>query len=65
MKSKEEIRAYWYLAICTYRVRENVGVFVSTLEDYCSFQLLSYSISSGALGSPGLLLSHPVMTLAY
>ena len=34
------------------------------LEDYCSVLLLSYYISSGALGSPDLLLSHSMIKLA-
>ena len=37
---------------------------VLSLEDYCSILLLSYSPSSGALGSPDLLLSHLTITLA-
>ena len=31
---------------------------------YCSVMLLSYFISSGALGSPDLLLSYSMITLA-
>ena len=38
--------------------------YVVCLEDYCSILLLSYSISSGALGSPDLLLSHLIISLA-
>ena len=42
------------------RVREN-GL---CLEGYYSILLLSYSISSGAIGSPSLLLSYSVIALA-
>ena len=34
------------------------------LEDYCSILLLSYSIHSGALGSPDLLLSYSISTIS-
>ena len=39
-------------------------VYIVCLEDYSSVLLLSYSISSGALGSPDLLLSHLIISLA-
>ena len=39
--------------------------YVVCLEDYISIPLLSYTISSGALESPGLLLSYPTVTIAY
>ena len=40
------------------------GLICSCLEDYYSILLLPYSKSSGALGSPGLLLSLSVITEA-
>jgi len=38
--------------------------YVVGLDDCISDQLLSYSISSGALGSPDLLQSHFIITVA-
>ena len=47
------------MGICEY---EGVRGYVVCLEDYISVLLLSYSISSGALGSPRLLLSDSMIS---
>ena len=39
-------------------------VYIVCLEDYSSVLLLSYSISSGALGSPGLLLPYSTTVIS-
>ena len=43
------------------KVRDIRGLIC--LEDYHSILLLSYSISSGALGSPDILLSYSIITI--
>ena len=43
----------------------NMGYARVIFSVYCSILMSSYSISSGELGSPDLLLSYPTITLAY
>jgi len=46
------------------QVRDIRGLLCLCLEDYCSIKLLSDSISSGALGSPDLLLPYSMISIA-
>ena len=56
-----QVRTY---VIVTLQIQRKREIDMLCLEDHFSIFLLSYSISSGALGSPTLLLSYSMIALA-